>query len=55
MKQPEYVEGREATENFEDGMKVLFKVPKVDVARPKKNRTRPKAASVRKSKRSDKD
>ena len=28
MKQPEYIEGRQATENFEEGMKALFKVPK---------------------------
>ena len=28
MKQPEYIEGRQATQNFEEGMKVLFSIPK---------------------------
>ena len=28
MKQPEYIEGPEALENFKRGMKALFKVPK---------------------------
>jgi hypothetical protein len=28
MKQPEYIEGPEALENFERGMIALFKVPK---------------------------
>lgn len=28
MKQPKYIEGRQAIENFEEGMKTLFKVPK---------------------------
>jgi hypothetical protein len=53
MKQPEYIEGRQAAENFEEGMKALFKAPKDQTAKPKK-RT-PKATSVRKTKRSDKD
>jgi hypothetical protein len=30
---PEYIEGRKATENFEEGMKALFKVPKSSIAR----------------------
>jgi len=56
MRASEYIEGRKATENFEEGMKALFKVPKAKVANPKKkNRTQPKAASVRKAKRSDRD
>jgi hypothetical protein len=50
---PEYIEGRNATENFEEGMRALFKAPKV--GNPKKKRTQPKIASVRKTKRSDKD
>ncbi len=29
---PEYIEGKQATENFEEGMKVLFKVPKEKAA-----------------------
>jgi hypothetical protein len=28
MKQPEYIEGTKARENFEEGMKALFKFPK---------------------------
>jgi hypothetical protein len=28
MKQAEYLEGHKAMENFEEGMKALFKVPK---------------------------
>jgi hypothetical protein len=54
MKQFEYIEGRKATENFEEGMKALFKVPKGGIAKPKKKRT-PRVTSVRKMKRSDKD
>jgi hypothetical protein len=53
MKQLVYIEGSQATENFEEGMKALFKVPK-DENTPTKKRT-PKAPSVRKTKRSDKD
>jgi hypothetical protein len=53
MKEPEYKEGPEALENFEQGMKALFKVPKADIVQPKK---RPKkTASVRKPKNADKD
>jgi hypothetical protein len=32
MKQPEYIEGPEALENFERGMIALFKVPKAAIA-----------------------
>ncbi|MBZ5664822.1 MAG: hypothetical protein LAO30_09490 [Acidobacteriia bacterium] len=49
----EYVEGPQATKNFEEGMKAVFKVPKKDKAQAKK-RT-PRAPSARKTKRSDKD
>jgi len=38
MKQPEYVEGPRATENFEEGMKALFKVPKDDVVGAEKRK-----------------
>jgi hypothetical protein len=51
---PEYKEGREARENFEEGMKVLFRVPKSAVTR-KRRTPQPKAVSVRKTKRTDKD
>jgi len=52
---PEYREGPKAQENFEEGMKALFKVPKADVVKQEKRRKQRKAASVRKMKRSDKD
>jgi hypothetical protein len=53
MKTPEYTEGPEALENFKRGMIALFKVPKSAVLETKKQPK--KAASSRKSKRSDKD
>jgi hypothetical protein len=53
MRQPEYVEGRQATKNFEEGMKALFKVPKNALA--KKNAKQRKPATSRKSKCSDED
>jgi len=53
MKQPEYVEGSKAAENFERGMISLFKVPKSAVLKAK-NQPK-KAANSRKSKRTDKD
>lgn len=54
MKSPEYIEGAKATENFEQGMRSLFKVPKESVAKPLKKRGKP-ASSGQKSKPSDKD
>jgi hypothetical protein len=51
IKQPEYIEGRQATKNFEEGMKALFKVSKNPSA--KKNAKQPTRATSRKSKRSD--
>jgi hypothetical protein len=35
MKQPEHREGPEAQENFERGMKALFKVPKGEIVQRK--------------------
>jgi hypothetical protein len=55
MKQPEYREGPEAQENFEQGMKALFKVPKAAIVPRKKRTPQAKADSVRKTKRADKD
>jgi len=57
MKQTEYTEGAKATENFEEGMKALFKVPKDAVVKAEK-RTKQKASRasrLRKPKLSDKD
>jgi hypothetical protein len=56
VKEPEYIEGPEALENFERGMKAIFQVPKAPIAAPKKKSAKqPRAATSRKSKRSDKD
>jgi hypothetical protein len=50
----EYREGQEAAERFERGMKALFQVPKAEVVKKQKKQAN-KAATLRKSKRSDKD
>ena len=59
MKQPEYIEGRQATQHFEEGMKALFKVPKDSVVRAENRKRRGKASSraqsVRKPRPFDKD
>jgi len=59
MKQPEYREGPEALENFKEGMKALFKVPKDSVVKAEKRKQRKKASSraqsVRKPRVFDKD
>jgi hypothetical protein len=52
MKQPEYVEGPKALENFKRGMIALFKVPKAKVEARQKRQQR-KAATVRKTKQPD--
>jgi len=57
MKEPEYIEGNEALENFKEGMKALFKVPKEKVVGAEK-RGKKKASrvqSMRKPHVSDKD
>jgi len=58
MKQSEYREGPKATENFEEGMKALFKVSKAEVVKAekrKKGKASSRAQSVRKPRLSDKD
>jgi hypothetical protein len=58
MKQPEYTEGSKAQENFEEGMKALFNVPKDVVVKAEKKRKKKRssrAQSVRKPRLSDKD
>jgi hypothetical protein len=51
MKEPEYKEGPEVAERFEEAMKTLFRTPK-----PEAEEKRPKkAASPRKPKKSDRD
>jgi hypothetical protein len=41
MKEPEYIEGAKARENFERGMIALFKVPKTAVLKKKKRAKKP--------------
>jgi len=56
MKQPEYAEGTQAQENFEEGMKALFKVPKdVVVKAEKKKQKSARVSRLQKPKPSDKD
>jgi propanediol dehydratase small subunit len=55
MKQPEYIEGRQAAENFERGMNALFKVPKGEVVKAEKRLRKSRSSSPRKLKLSDKD
>jgi hypothetical protein len=53
---PEYTEGQKALENFEEGMKTLFKVPKdVVVKAEKKKQKAARASRFRKPKRADGD
>jgi hypothetical protein len=56
---PEYREGQKALENFKEGMKALFKVPKDAVVKAEKKKgkrkTSSRAQSVRKQRLSDKD
>src|SRR6266852_1870911 len=50
MGKPEYRQGPEVAEKFEEAMKLLFRTPK-----PKIKKKQPKAATSRKLKNSDKD
>jgi len=54
---PEYTEGPQATENFEEGMKALFNVPKGAVVKAEKKakKKRGRSACLRKPKPSDRD
>jgi hypothetical protein len=54
---PEYIEGKQATDNFEEGMKALFKVPKDAVVKAEKKakKKRARSASLRKPTTFDKD
>jgi len=58
MKSHVYIEGYKAQENFEEGMKALFKAPKDEVVKVEKRKKRARASRVatqRKPKLSDKD
>jgi hypothetical protein len=58
VKTPDYIEGLQAQETFEEGMKALFKVPKdavVAVEKKAKKKRASRRASLRKPKVSDKD
>ena len=53
---PEYREGPQALENFEEGMKALFKVPKDSVVKAEKRKKKSsRRQTVRKPKIADKD
>jgi hypothetical protein len=57
-KEPEYIEGPKAQQNFEEGMKALFNVPKDAVVKAEKNAKKKRvsrSASLRKPRLSDKD
>jgi len=49
----EYIEGKTALENFEEGMKALFKVPKTKVAKVGKKLNASRHQQSRKPKRAD--
>jgi hypothetical protein len=53
MKQSEYVEGKQAAENFEEGMKAIFKVPKEKVAKVGKKLNPSRPSRTKKPKRAD--
>ncbi len=53
MKQAEYIEGRQARENFEEGMKALFKVPKTKVAKAGKKQSASRPQQSQRPKLSD--
>jgi len=55
MREPEYIEGQTATENFEEGMKALFKVPKTKVAKVGKKLNPSLPQKTSKPKRADED
>jgi hypothetical protein len=58
MKNYFYEEGKEATENFEEGMKALFKVPKEKVAKAAKKakeKRAPRRQTARERENADKD
>jgi hypothetical protein len=53
MKNAEYIEGAIAKDNFEEGMKALFKVPKAKVAKAANKASR--ISQMKKPRLSDKD
>jgi hypothetical protein len=53
MKEPEYIEGPKALENFEQGMITLFKVPKAKVVKAEKKRAASRPARLKKPKCAD--
>lgn len=55
MKTLEYLEGKQATENFEEGMKTLFKAPKTTVVKAEKKRVPSRPSRLKKPKPSDED
>jgi hypothetical protein len=54
MKQPEYIEGPEALENFESAMRTIFRAPKKLTTKKGKQKDKPNA-SQREPKSADRD
>ena len=52
---PEYIEGKRAQENFEEGMKSLFKVPKDEVVQAEKRKKQKRASRRARKQRADRD
>lgn len=50
---PAYTEGQQATENFEEGMKALFKVPKAKVVKAEKKCAASRPSQLKKPKPAD--
>jgi len=42
----EYIEGKQAKQNFEEGMKALFKVPKAQVVKAEKRKQQKRVVRV---------
>jgi hypothetical protein len=53
MKKPEYIEGQDALENFERGMKAMFQVPKDSTPSKKKARKKRAKSAAKKTSESD--
>ncbi len=55
MKHYEYLEGHRAAENFEEGMKALFKAPKTQAVKAEKKRAVSRPSRLKKPKPADED
>jgi hypothetical protein len=55
MKQPEYIEGTKAIENFEAMAVAIFKVPKAEVAKAERKKLKARPSSQKTERKSDRD